>query len=197
MGTVILYFKQSNIFYAHIYRFICRETRTLSPAEYLTVDCKTILETRKWASFYTKKEKIDRLKKALKQGKCPVTGMDLGEMFSISVFNRMGEQYLLWGKDWHSSHEDALVTSYYNDNLVLDMEHVIQTMEEDSVIAPIDTNQLSLEDSSHWAVNTRNDQERTRIAVGNPDWEHLDGVKIASKTWDMSSCFTKKKVAQR
>ena len=55
---VIFYFNQSIISYAHMYRFICRETRTLSPAKNLMVDYKTILETRKWASFYTKKEKM-------------------------------------------------------------------------------------------------------------------------------------------
>ena len=84
-------------------------------------------------------------------------GMELGKMFSISVGDRMGTQYLPWGTDWRLSHEDALVTTHYNDKLVLDMEHAIQTMEGDSVIAPIDTNQLSLEGSLHWAVNTRND----------------------------------------
>ena len=34
-------------------------------------------------------------------------------------------------------------------------------------------------------MNTRNDQDRTRDAVGNPDWEHLGDVKIPSKTWDI------------
>ena len=93
--------------YVHMYRFICRETRTLSPAEYLMVGCKTILENRNWASFYMKKEKIDRLKKALKEGKCLVTGMDLREMFSISVGDRMGTQYLPWGKDCHMTRHDG------------------------------------------------------------------------------------------
>ena len=96
---VILYFKQNNISYAHMYRFIHRETRTLSPAKFLMVDCKTILETRKWALFYIKKEKIDRLKKALKEGKCPVPGMKFEEIFSISAGDRMGTPCLPWGKD--------------------------------------------------------------------------------------------------
>ena len=47
-------------------------------------------------------------------------------MFSISVFDGMGKQYLPWNKDCHSSHEDALVTTYYDDNLVLEMEQAIQ-----------------------------------------------------------------------
>ena len=65
------------------------------------------------------------------------------------------------------------------------MKHAIQTMEGDSVIAPINTNQLSLEGNSRWAVNTRNDQDTTRNAEGNPDWEHLKDFKIPSKTWDI------------
>ena len=82
--------------YAHMYRFICREARTLSPAKYLIVDCKTIhtKDQRKGASFYMKKEKIDPLKKALKERKCPVTGMKLWGIFSISVADMMGKQYL-------------------------------------------------------------------------------------------------------
>ena len=38
-----------------------------------------------------------------------------------------------------------MVTTHYNDKLVLNMEHAIQTMEGDSVTAPINANQLSLE----------------------------------------------------
>ena len=63
------------------------------------VDCKTILETRKWASFYIKKEKVDRLKKALKEGKCPVKDMVFGEMFSTNVIDGMGTPCLPWGKE--------------------------------------------------------------------------------------------------
>ena len=73
---ILLYFKQSNIHYAHMFRFLSRETGAHSPAKFLMVDCKTILETRKWASSYMKKEKVDRLKKALKEGKCPVMDME-------------------------------------------------------------------------------------------------------------------------
>ena len=57
---ILLYFKQSNIHYAHMFWLLCRETRAYSSAEFLMVDCKPILETRKWASFYTKKEKVGR-----------------------------------------------------------------------------------------------------------------------------------------
>ena len=64
---VILYFKQSNIPYARMREFIFRETKTWSLPVYMMVDCKAILETRKWISFYTKKKKIDRLKNALKK----------------------------------------------------------------------------------------------------------------------------------
>ena len=46
------------------------------PAKFLMVDYKTILETSKCASFYMKKEKVDRLKKALGDEKCPVMDME-------------------------------------------------------------------------------------------------------------------------
>ena len=54
------------------------------------VDCKPILETSKWTSLFMKKEKVDRLKRALKDGKCPVMDMEFWRMFSISVGDRMG-----------------------------------------------------------------------------------------------------------
>ena len=158
------------------YRFLFGETRTHSPAEFLMVDCKTILETRKWASFYIKKEKVDRLKKALKEGKCPVMDMEFWKMFSISVGDRMGTPGLPWDKDWYSSHEDVLMTIHYNDKLVLNTEHAIQITEGYSVTSPINTNQLSLEGSSHWAVNTRDNSKRMRTAAENHDWEHLNNV---------------------
>ena len=132
-----------------MFRFLCRETKAHPPANFLMVDCKAILETRKWASCYMKKEKVDRLKKVFEEGKCPVMDMEFWRMFSIRVGDRMGTQCFPWGKDWHSSHEDALVTIHYNDKLVLEMEHAIQTMEGDSVMSPINTCQLSLEDSLH------------------------------------------------
>ena len=66
----VLFFRGNNISYGHMFRFLQRETRTLSSAEFLMVDCKSILETSKWASFYTKKEKVEQIKKALKDGKC-------------------------------------------------------------------------------------------------------------------------------
>ena len=53
------------------------------------VNCKTILKIREWSSFYTKKEQVDRLKKAPKERKCPVKDMAFSEMFSINVSNRM------------------------------------------------------------------------------------------------------------
>ena len=72
-----------------MFRFLQRETKTLSPAKFLMVDYKTILETRKWASFYMKKEKVDHLKKVLEEGKCPVMDIEFWRMFSISVSNRI------------------------------------------------------------------------------------------------------------
>ena len=128
-----------------MHRFICRETRTLSPPKYLMIDCKTMLETRKGASFYTKKEKVDQLKNALKQGKFPETDEKFGEMFSIRFSNRMGKQCLPWDRDWHWACEDALVIIHHNDNLVLDIENVIQTMEGDSVTAAINKYHILLE----------------------------------------------------
>ena len=80
--------------------------------------------------------------------------------------------------------EDALVTIHHDDNLVFDIEHVIQSMEGDSVTAVIDTNHLSLEGSLHWDVNTRNDQDNMRNAREMLNWEHLEDAKIPSKTWD-------------
>ena len=65
--------------------------------------------------------------------------VEFAEMFSISFGDRTGTPCLPWGKDWHARHENALVTSHYNDKLVLDMEHAFQTMEGDSVTAPIHT----------------------------------------------------------
>ena len=77
---VILFFRQSNIPYAYMYRFICREARTLSPPEYLMVDCsKTILEIRKWASFYTNQEKVNQLKNVLKRGNALKRTRSLGK----------------------------------------------------------------------------------------------------------------------
>ena len=113
------------------------------------VDCKAIPETRKWASFYMKKKKVDRSNKALKKEKFPVKDMVFVEMFSINVSDRMGAPRLPWGKEWPISHEDAMVTTHYNDKLALNMEHAIQTMEGESVTPPINTNQLSLEGSLH------------------------------------------------
>ena len=110
--------------------------------------------------------------------------MESWKMFSISVGDKMETMRLPWGKDWHWSHEDALATVHYNDKLVLEMKHAIQTMEGDSVMSPINTCHFSLEGSSHWAVNTMNNSERMRTAVGDDDWEHLNDVKIPSKTWD-------------
>ena len=75
-----------------------------------------------------------------------MTDKKLEEMFSISVSDRMGKQCLLWGKDWHWTHEEALVTIHHDDDLLLDIEHVIQT-EGDSVTAAINSNHLSLEGS--------------------------------------------------
>ena len=72
-----------------------------------------------------KEEKIDKLKNALKKSKYYVTDKKFGEIFSISVVDRMGKQYLPWGKDWHWTYNDALVTIHHDDNLVLDIEHVI------------------------------------------------------------------------
>ena len=86
-------------------------------------------------------------------------------MFSISVGDKMRMMCLPWGKDWHWSHEDALVTVHYNDKLVLEMEIAIQTMEGDSVMSPINTCHFSLESSSHWAVNTMNNSKRMRTAA--------------------------------
>ena len=43
----VVFFRASNISYAHMFRFLQRETRTFSPAKFLIADCKTILETSK------------------------------------------------------------------------------------------------------------------------------------------------------
>ena len=105
-------------------------------------------------------------------------------MSSINADDRMGTMCWPWGKYWHSSHEDALVPIHYNDNLFLEMEHVIQTMEGDSVIPPINANQLSLEGSSHWVVNATDNSARMRTTTEDDDWGHLNDVKIPGKTWD-------------
>ena len=107
--------------------------------------------------------------------------MEFWKIFSINIGNRIGTMCLPWGKDWHWSHEDALVTVRYK---VLEMEHAIQTMEGDSVMSPINTCHFSLEGSSHRAVNTMNDSERMRTVARDDEWEHLNDVKIPSKTWD-------------
>ena len=106
-------------------------------------------------------------------------------MFSISVSDRTGKQDLSWGRDWNWIWEDALVTIHHDDNLMLDIAHVIQTMEGDSVTVAINTNLLSLEDISHWTVGTRNDQDNMRNTEEMLDWEHLKDVKIPSKIWDI------------
>ena len=86
-----------------------------------------------------KDEEIDGLKNALKKGKTPCNEHGSWGNFQHQR-RRQDGKYLPWGKDWHSRHEDALVTTYYDDNLVLDMKHAIQTMKGDSVITPINTN---------------------------------------------------------
>ena len=131
-----------------------------------------------------KKGKVEQLKKALKNGKCPVMDMASNEMFSMNAIDRMGTMCLPWGKEWHWSHEDALVTVHYKDTLILEMEHAVQIMEGDSVMSPINTCHFSLEGSSHWAVNTMNNSKRMRTEAGDDEWEHLSDVKISSKTWD-------------
>ena len=39
---MVLFFRESNISYAHMFRFLQRETRTLLPAKFMMVDCKII-----------------------------------------------------------------------------------------------------------------------------------------------------------
>ena len=111
--------------------------------------------------------------------------MAFKEMFHINVSDRMGTMCLSWGKEWHWTHENALVTLHHKDKLVLEeMERAVQTMEGDSVRAPFNTCHFSLEGSSHWAVNTMDNSERMRTEAEDQDWEHLHDVKIPSKTWD-------------
>jgi len=111
--------------------------------------------------------------------------MAFKEMFHINVSDRMGMMCLPWGKEWHWTHEDALVTLHYKDKLILEeMKRAVQTMEGDSVRAPFNTCHFSFEDSSHWAVNTMDNSERMRTEAEDQDWEHLNDVKIPSKTWD-------------
>jgi len=57
-------------------------------------------------------------------------------------------------------------------------------MEGESVMPHFNTCHFSLEGSLHWAVNTMNNSERMRTEAGDNDWEHLNDVKIPSKTWD-------------
>ena len=159
--------------------------RTLSLSNYLMVACKTILKTRKWALFYMKKDKIDRSKNAVKQGNALKRTRSL-RRYSVSKSQTgWGSNACHGGRDWHWTCEDALVTIHHDDNLVLDIEHATQTMEGDSVTAAINTNHLSLEGSSHWAVNTKNDQDNMSSADKMFDCKHLEEVKIPSKTWDI------------
>ena len=52
--------------------------------------------------------------------------MAFGEMFHINVSDRMEAMCLPWGKEWHWTHEDALVTLNYTDKLVLEeMERAV------------------------------------------------------------------------
>ena len=63
-GTrVTLYFKQNNISYKTMHRFICREARTVP--NLLMVCCKSELEYRKCATFYMDRERADLLATAL------------------------------------------------------------------------------------------------------------------------------------
>ena len=115
------------------------------------------------------------------------------EMFSINVSDGMGTMCLPWGKEWHWSHEDALATVHYKDRLILEeIEHAIQTMKGDSVMPPFNQCHFSLEGSLHWAVNTMNNSERMRAEAGDNDWEHLNDVKIPSKTWDYVGSRTRR-----
>ena len=52
------------------------------------VDCKTMLENRKWAIFYMKEEKADRLTPALE------VNHELSSMFKIRFSDRMGKEVL-------------------------------------------------------------------------------------------------------
>ena len=132
-----------------------------------------------------KKEKVEQIENALKDRKCPVLNMAFRDMSHVDVSDRMGTMCLSWGKEWHWTYEDALITLHYQGKLILEeMEHAVQIMEGDSVMSPINTCHFSLEGSSHWAVNTMNNSKRMRTEAGDDEWEHLSDVKISSKTWD-------------
>ena len=83
---VILYFKKNSISYGDMHRFILREAGTLP--DILMRDCKTMFDNRKWATFYTEKERVDRLKTSLE------VNNECRSMFKISFLERMGKEVL-------------------------------------------------------------------------------------------------------
>ena len=80
-GTrVALYFRQNSTSYKTMYRFTCREATSVP--NLLMVDCKSASENRKWATFYTNRERADLLATALnvdsKLGKCLASNFQIG-----------------------------------------------------------------------------------------------------------------------
>ena len=181
-GTrVTLYFKQNNISYKIMHRFIYREARTVP--NLLMVDCKSELEYRKWATFYMDRERADLLAMAL------TVDSKLRKMFGIRFSDRMGERVMPGGRDWNPLMPDAKVTLNYDDKLELVFEQQIQAMKGDLIATAINTDFLSKVDSSKGSKSTRHDPVKRRKVERNKiyTWECLDDVKMSSKTWETSN----------
>ena len=80
---------------------------------------------------------------------------------------------------------DADATLHYRDDLELEFEVKIWSMQGNSVATAINTDFWSRIDSSNRVASMGHDHARRRNAGknGNNSWEHLEDVVIPSKTW--------------
>jgi len=176
-GTrVTLYFKKNDTSYATMYKIVRRESGTVPKR--LMVDCKSLADHRKWATFYMDGVSANLLAMAIK-------APNLRNRFKIKLKDRIGEEVVGWGRDWNPSMPDADVTLHYKDDLELEFLVKIGPMQGNSVATAINTDFCSRIDSSNRVASMAHDHAGRRNAGENGDnsWEHLEDVVIPSKTW--------------
>ena len=177
-GTrVTLYFRKSDTSYSTMHKIVCRESGTVP--KLLMVDCKPAADHRKWATFYMDREDADQLAMAIK------ADSKLRDMFRIRVTDRLGKEVVGWGRDWDPSMSDTDATLHYRDDLELEFDVKICSMQGNSVATAINTDFWSRIDGSNRVASMGHDHARRRNAGknGNNSWEHLEDVVIPSKTW--------------
>jgi len=142
------------------------------------VDCKSLADPRRWATFYMEGSKANLLAMA-------INTPNLRNRFKIKLKDRIGKEVVGWGRDWNPSMPDADVTLHYLDELELKFLVKIGPMKGNSVATAINTDFCSRIDSSNRVASMGHDHTGRRNAEKKRDnsWEHLEDVVIPSKTW--------------